>query len=205
MKSFLKSRTIQATILSVIGTIFVTGLVLTFPYWNPFSRLSETAIYYFAPDFNLSLNSAILAPANCWVNSFSSNRPDAFRCQTDQHEIFDPCFTMGAIGSMVVCPSSPYGDNKYFTVDHNNLPRNLDSSTTTANQYPWFIKLEDNTECKFMTGATLGIADMRLDYGCGQGKYTGILLPIIKDAKLQGIGCYIGTKIASCKLKEVWY
>src|SRR6185369_3010041 len=158
MKNFFKSRTIQGALLGIAGALFVTLLVNTFPFWNPFRDLSETIKYYFAPntEYVSGLDVAKLSPADCWEQSLSSNRPDSYRCIVGEG-IKDPCFTSEFQGSILTCPIDPYGHTEYFSVNISKLPVPPDVSSVKEDIPPWFIKLSDNTECQYDTGATSGV------------------------------------------------
>jgi len=198
MKNFLKSRTIQAAFIGLLGLLLVTF----FSYIISSGEEIKTSTYFFASDYKNTKNSTELPKAECWTNSLSTQRPDAYRCIVN-NEIHDPCFSDPINYSIISCPDDPYGDNHFFQVDVEKLPV-YDSSLEESNNSPWFIRLEDNTKCGFMTGATALIAGMRIDYGC-EKKYKALLLPIINDGELLKISCYKDSKISDCIIKEVWY
>ena len=202
MTNFLKSRTIQGAVIGIIGLLAVTVLTLTFPYWNPFAQPSATVQRYFAPEYGVAVDTRSLSAANCWIHSVVSDRPDAYRCSTDDG-LIDPCFTSGTEPSILACPINPYDQVKYYSVEDSQLEQ-LAVASSTGDQ-PWFIKLNDGTECNFDSGATSLVAGMRVDYMCNNNKYSGLLLPITNDGKVDYINCYIGTTISSCAIKETWY
>jgi hypothetical protein len=203
MNNFFKSRTIQGAIIGFIGLVLITALT----YWSQYSKFTTTNEFYYTDNLkeNLPNYTSKLSEADCWINSISSNRPDAFRCVVNDR-IFDPCFINPFYDSLLVCPTNPYKDRLYFKVNPDKLPRSeTEKLGKNIDNYPWNIKLVDDTECSFETGATALIAGMRIDYSCNNKKYDGLLLPIIKEDRLLKIKCYIGSKIENCDIKEVWY
>lgn len=165
----------------------------------------ETKKYYFTVN-NRSDNNSKLETVNCWVNSLSSVRPDAFRCMGNNY-IYDPCFTDNN-ENIVSCPNNP-ADSKtlfyaVFDKSEDTILENRYLKPNTANNYPWYIKLYDGSECSFYTGATDLVAGMRVDYGC-ENQEEFLLLPIIEAGSLYKISCFKDNKIQQCDVKEAWY
>lgn len=46
------------------------------------------------------------------------------------------------------------------------LPRGEANHGELLAAFPWAVELVDGSRCVFLTGATIGIAGMRLNYGC---------------------------------------
>lgn len=169
----------------------------------------ETATYYFTAGDKGELGDVKnLEKADCWINSIASNRSDAYRCMVTS-TTYDPCFINPFDYQSIVCPMDVSGGNKYFGVDSTEKIFNQRGERDSyIDKFPWYIKLSDDTECKFLTGGTNVIAGMRIDYACdGDSNIAYLLLPLTQEDSLLRIGCYKDKdyKIAYCDIKEAWY
>ena len=166
-----------------------------------------TTAYYYVADYKGSQDDAPnLKVADCWIQSLSSVRSDAYRCVSD-NSIMDPCFVDPVNFSVVACAAmTPYEDAEYFKVNSEGLPNLRGQDVPADKSKPWFIKLDDGTECRFITGASALVADMRMDYGCGEkGDTQYLLLPINRDNPVWQVSCYKDSRLEPCKIKEAWY
>lgn len=164
-----------------------------------------TETYYFANSFNASQENVLAAKeADCWIRSLSSNRSDAFRCMSENY-IYDPCFIDPFNQDIVVCPGNSIGDDEYFKAKIEKVA--YDQPINQEKGFPWFIRLYNGRDCRFITGATIEIADKRMDYLCDGSDETDnfLLLPITKDNELLKINCMSKDKIGECDIKEAWY
>lgn len=199
----------------IIGVLLgILSIVASFVVYY-FQRIDDmkpqTNSYYFTAENRGKLeDEKNLERANCWITSLASNRHDAFRCMV-VNTIYDPCFinAFDINFKTIVYPIDVSGNNKYFKVDSSEKIFNQKGETYgQIDKFPWYIKLSDNTECRFITGATNVIADMRIDYACyGDSNISYLLLPVSEVGVLMKIGCYKDKdyKIASCDIKEAWY
>lgn len=120
---------------------------------------------------------AVSAPkgASCWTFSIVAARSDAYRCMTDDHLIFDPCFVPSPVGEplRVLCPRTPDlttadlllahtppGD--LYETDRENRP----DPASAATRRPWLLELANGRVCVFTSGGTDQIADERVNYFC---------------------------------------
>ena len=97
----------------------------------------------------------------CWSASARDRRPSAWRCTAG-----DPCFS--GLAGRVVCPRLPLGSGRVVEVTLTApLPvgeANPDAPSTSGD--PWVIETTDGRTCEFLYGATFGIGDQRVNYGC---------------------------------------
>lgn len=104
----------------------------------------------------------------CWTGSVAVWRPNAWRCM-EGNRIHDPCFSSDEKATSVICVRDPTGDGK-------GIQMNLTRPLPTQERLPqgsraWFLVLQDGTKCGFLQGATAGINQRRLNYGCSDGWY----------------------------------
>lgn len=189
----------------VLGAIiiFLISVYFKIDLTNPNKdNVPETKSLFYANLQNISnLNDS--RKADCWVTSLSSNRSDAFRCSVD-NRIYDPCFENATgEGGFIVCPGEPHEKNleSFRIISRPEYNSEVDKGASV----PWYIILKNNQACRFLTGATTVVADRRLDYGCSEGIYDSLFLPMKEDGKVLEIGCSTEDRIESCPIKEVWY
>jgi hypothetical protein len=99
--------------------------------------------------------------------SLASARADAYRCTADSNPnaILDPCFVAGDV---LVCVEDPTQATPGTKLSVAELP---EANPATDETRPWFVELADGTMCGFLTGATGGVGDERLNYGCTDQTY----------------------------------
>ncbi len=183
----------------IIGTIIAVAIpMMIYLLQRNDAKSLNTNTYYYT-NTNTDINETNLQKANCWSTSMNSNRSDSYRCSVD-NSIYDPCFDVPFSISVIACPSEPYENNpEYFKIE--SRPR----SDVKVDESPWYIILDNNQECGYLSGATTSIADRRLDYGCDKGDYDSLFLPIENDSGKQKIGCLKKNRIEACLIREVWY
>ena len=93
--------------------------------------------------------------------SLALDRSDAWRCMVG-NEIFDPCFSLAQHAGRVICDADPTHPTGIVVV----LPGPLPTHAPAHNAQAWMLKLGDGTICGFLTGATGGVANQRINYGC---------------------------------------
>lgn len=163
-----------------------------------------TEEYYFAPNSFYLENSENLEAANCWSRSISVDRTDALRCVSD-NIIHDPCFSFPNQRNVVTCPESPFGEELYFKVTYDEGFDANEKEYREKPDSPWFLILSDGSNCRFITGASTGVAGMRADYSCDSEAIKYLLLPIDESRDTKTINCWTGRSIDQCKIKEIWY
>jgi len=139
--------------------------------------------------------------ADCWEGN--TNRSDEFKC-IDGNNIHTPCFLNYTDDTLIECPSDPYRSDKSMYFKLNDTRAKPRSANERIDQTPWFIKLDDGTECSYLSGATTVLANKRLDFGCNNKKTT-LYLPIEKVNDSFYIGCLRNNRVEKCLVEEVWY
>ncbi|MCC6314583.1 MAG: hypothetical protein IT337_11295 [Thermomicrobiales bacterium] len=123
--------------------------------------------------------------AVCDVSSAASpGRPDARRCITTDSQVLDPCFqnpfsAPGEAGAQLVCVNSPVATTATVVTLTESFaapaptPGSERDLADELFRMPWVLELADGETCGAMTGATIGFAGLRVNYGCTGG---GVLL-----------------------------
>lgn len=205
----IKLKIFIANFLKYFILAIVVAVLANLIYYRIITR--QTKEYSFASSlYDAKIETSKLPNIFCWTNSLTSMRPDAFRCMLDDY-IYDPCFLNNG-GGFVVCPTNPYNSFKYFNASFDNTSDSILDNRYTPEQYmkkihyPWYIKLYDGSECSFLTGATMLIGNMRMDYGCrDKDKSEFLLLPITESDSLSKVGCFKDNRVEQCSIKELWY
>ena len=120
----------------------------------------------------------------CWIGSLNANRPDAWRCATEEENtllILDPCF------ANLVNPDGELACvNADFSVTLLTLQTSLPEEFANdpgLNDLPLKVILDDGNECGLLLGATITVPldgqDQRVNYACTEG---GILVGLPNKA-----------------------
>jgi hypothetical protein len=148
--------------------------VATAPAAAQSPRPVSTDVRIFAP-----LNGGKLAPGlaaagpvrgKCFTASLATQgRPDAWRCSAG-NTILDPCFESQPPGEgPLACAVSPWSSQVRLLTPAEPVPRNEANQGDLLSQMPWALELADGSRCTYLTGATMAVAGMRLNYGCVGG------------------------------------
>jgi len=123
------------------------------------------------------------------------NRADAWRCIVG-NEIYDPCFSARPHATSVICDASPTKPAGFILKLAAPLPTHLPASDKQV----WMMRLGDGVMCGFLTGATGGIGQQRINYGCTDKSY------VLGDPQAQGKVWYAtqATLINSEKASAIW-
>lgn len=114
------------------------------------------------------------ARGHCWTGSISTQRRDAWRC-TVGNEIADPCFSVSAKSSSVVCPQGPWSHKGLEIELEKPLPiHSGNHAKPSVKLEPWALLLADGKRCMIATGATTAIEGHRLDYFCVNDRGGGL-------------------------------
>lgn len=188
----------------IIGSIL--SPLLIFVIQSSLSQKRQTKeFYYTVPIEKVFQDTNDFKKAKCWYVSLSTHRRDAYRCGSD-NLVIDPCFSPSNNGKIISCPSDPYKKPEYFKIDENDIPPIEDRESNEAlEKQPWYIKLYDGSECRFITGATALVANMRIDYACSGKNNKALLLPLVEKDGLVRINCLTGGAVELCDIKEAWY
>jgi hypothetical protein len=114
-----------------------------------------------------SLTVAARASGSCWTASLASaSRPDAWRCMAG-NSIHDPCF-VGPAGAdqVAACLQSPWSSRVTLLTLSGPLPGNAARPGNLLDGSPWALELASGERCTMLTGATWGVAGLRVNYGC---------------------------------------
>ena len=146
--------------------------------------LVRTDVRFFLPINQGGLNVGLAAVAeergSCHSGSLAdAGRPDAWRCSAG-NAILDPCFAspfaLPDDPGQLACAESPFTGDVVLLTPTEPLPVQ-DANQPFADypdQLPWALELANGEQCTLLTGATVGIATLRLNYGCaGQGSVIG--------------------------------
>jgi hypothetical protein len=164
----------RAPALAAIAAGLTTLLALLAPAFA--QPVAATQLRVFTPSVagRLAAGVEVIGHAEgpCFARSLASpGRPDAYRCEADA-AILDPCFhdPMGGAG-LLYCAPEPFSLEVVELAPVDGLPEPLDVPADP--DYPsaraWALVLEAGQRCTLLTGATAGIAGMRIDYGCDDG------------------------------------
>jgi hypothetical protein len=111
----------------------------------------------------------------CFAESAATEaRPDAWRCMAG-NRILDPCFEGVVQGrTAMACARSPWDARVIVLVPTEPLPRPGRPERPLLEGRPWAIELMDGARCTLLTGATSGVAGMRVNYGCEGGGVSAV-------------------------------
>ncbi len=144
-----------------------------------FAQSSPTQVRLFVPsagsDEVVGLTVSAERPGACFARSLASpERPDAYRCSSDDR-VLDPCFRDPVGGDdRLVCASGPHATEVMVLTLGEPLPPGLAAHAYDLDLRvgrPWVLELEDGRQCGALTGATTLVAGMRVDYGCDDGAW----------------------------------
>ncbi len=166
LRNVLALTTIAATLVAVLGS---ATPALAQP-------VAVTQLRVFTPSVAGRLTTGIEVvehvEGSCLARSLASpERPDAYRCEAGS-AILDPCFLDPMVGGAVLhCAREPFSLEVVELTVLQDLPER--SAEPIDPDYPsaraWALVLEGGQRCGLLTGATAGIAGMRIDYGCDDG------------------------------------
>jgi hypothetical protein len=102
----------------------------------------------------------------CWTTSIAAPANDmAWRCTTEQDEIFDPCFETKS--SQIVCRVDPEKLDSGFELKLEKPLPEVDRNPILSNSnLPWLVRLKNGITCMAMTGTAGYIDGERYYYWC---------------------------------------
>jgi hypothetical protein len=111
----------------------------------------------------------------CFAESIATEaRPDAWRCMAG-NRILDPCFEGTMQGrTALACARSPWEATVVVLVPTEPLPTARRPERPLIEGRPWALELTDGSRCTLLTGATSGVAGMRVNYGCQGGQASAV-------------------------------
>ncbi|NGN66723.1 hypothetical protein G5C51_22815, partial [Streptomyces sp. A7024] len=103
-----------------------------------------------------------------------SGRPDAWRCNADDGQILDPCFTGGPMDAQhhdVLCMADSPKKMLRFELAQQLPDPDEYGNSPAPGEYTgaYRIKLANGQTCGYMGGATTTVGGKRLNFGCPQG------------------------------------
>jgi len=165
--------------------IFSPGITL--PTYK--SSITTTERILFSPFLNNPEPPKTHGNANCWLRSFASPRPDAYRCSA-RHEVYDPCFAVAFRNNILVCPTAPWNsrylvlkavppladipreDAKLHVTNGLSHPSPVPSSITSIPHYVWAVELTNGARCFRLTGGAIGQENLTVDFVCSNNGQT---------------------------------
>jgi|688.fasta_scaffold681497_1 hypothetical protein len=106
-------------------------------------------------------------PGTCIAHSFANpGRMDAWRCRAS-NMVLDPCYEDD---NSLACIVSPWTHK--VAILELNVPINPHSSKKVdMHHLPWALELEGGQRCTYLSGTSLAIDKLRINYGCEGYKY----------------------------------
>ena len=147
-----------------------------------------------------------VAKINC-KSSLSATRNDAARCSLDgsfsMASIIDPCFLTISTNNLIFCPMNPYDESTIFELGQTEK----DVVYNEVSSSPWFVVLDDGTECTSNYGGTRAVADSSFDYDCNGNNFVNLVSPIDKEKSLWRIRCLRPNdkRLEFCSIKDAWF
>lgn len=130
---------------------------------KPAATVTETEVIYYVPEVPQTTQEG-----SCWTSSVST--PAGWRCMVG-NSIYDPCL-IATDGKTVVCGIDTPDEAEFALKLTEPLP--APDAPADMQEVPYKIELADGTTCGFMTGATTGYDDKRLNWGCDDADSSGI-------------------------------
>lgn len=102
----------------------------------------------------------------CWIGS--EKAAGAYRC-TAGNQIRDPCYASPADEESVVCATAPWNKTVVRITLTDALP---EPATPDVVPRVWALQLvAANRRCSWLSGGTLVVRGLRLNYACGSNRY----------------------------------
>ncbi|HEY1680555.1 MAG TPA: hypothetical protein VGF98_02805 [Candidatus Tumulicola sp.] len=150
----------------------IAACLFAFFSCSPACAASKTLVTFFSPwtsagTLRLDFHVVETVTGNCWTDSLSTSRGDAYRCMAHD-SIYDPCFAPTGHPHAVACSNDPFAKRVVLF----KLTKPLPSAPTPMTQFlqphnqPWGLRLTNGEKCFFETGATDAVHDERLNYQC---------------------------------------
>ena len=129
-------------------------------------------VFPFSASGNLAVRISARVHGRCFAASVAdSGRPDAWRCMSG-NRIYDPCFEgLEQNTAVVACLESPRTPAAVVLTPTGGVPRQAANKGVPLASPPWSLLLGNGASCGLFSGATFGLAGMRVNYGCANGGY----------------------------------
>jgi hypothetical protein len=149
----------------------------------------------------LGLRVSARVHGRCFAASAADpGRPDAWRCMS-VNRIYDPCFEgFGQSTAVVACLESPRASAAVVLTPTGGVPRQVANKGIPLASPPWSLSLGNGANCGLLTGATFGLAGMRINYGCTDGGY---LIGDVDRSQPQWRVFYLGRRATAAVLVSV--
>lgn len=156
----------------VVALLLAMGLVLLPMTASAQTTPTRTSVQYFLP-FNsggLVIGLAVTGrdTGSCFAGSAADpGRPDAWRCMGNTNQIHDPCFEnpYHTNPNVLACAQNPFDANVVLFTLTQPLPQAKANKSNTA-ALPWALALANGAQCTPLTGTSVLIAGIRVNYGC---------------------------------------
>ena len=159
-----------------LTTLFavVLGVLVEWVTAQPPPNATQMRVFTPFTTSGLSIGLAVTdgVRGSCFASSAADPaRPDAWRCEVG-NAIYDPCFT-NLDQTRLACAEEPFSANAVMLTLTKDLPADAAGREPNFNfkAMPWALELENGQACTPLTGATVPIAGMRINYSCGDDAY----------------------------------
>ena len=125
-------------------------------------QITETQVITYRPESVPDATETGTETGSCFTNAIGLGRADAWRCITEDSQIYDPCFQMDDAPT-IVCGVDPISGENGFVLE---LTEPLPAPDPGEQAMPWLVQLGDGTVCGLMGGTVPGGADWIAPYGC---------------------------------------
>lgn len=106
--------------------------------------------------------------ADCFSESLAAvGRPDAWRCMVE-NTIYDPCFALDE--THLMCRPNPIVDDIGTYIEVTEPLTEGTATETPENEQVWLFVLADGTYCTPLTGTSMVVDDVRVNYSCSNGE-----------------------------------
>jgi hypothetical protein len=160
-------RTVKRIVAVTIGSLFMTLV------FRPAAHAqSATKVVTFRP----VMPEGHPIEGSCWTGSIATDRPGAWRC-TAKNMIYDPCFTVPGVPSIVVCKDDPFAKQAVALKLINPLPP---EQKTRCKDCVWALELADGSTCTVAgTGTLAMVAGQPLRWDCANPSCSGSACPVV--------------------------
>lgn len=201
------AKTTRITLWSLAGIIFIGAILDADGRAGPATAQQALAptqvqlVLPFTAAGSLGLRISARVHGRCVGASVSdSGRPDAWRCMSG-NRIYDPCFEgFEQSTAVVACLESPRASAAVVLTPTGGVPRQVANKGSPLASPPWSLSLGNGASCALLTGATFGLAGVRINYGCTNGGY---LIGDVDRSQPQWRVFYLGPRATAATLVSV--
>lgn len=206
----IKPKNIRWEIVAAIAAILSVIVAISMPFvLQNIDNSKKTVINTYVFNKQLAADEmSNLEIIDCF-NSGEGMRQDSLAC-TNEHQILAPCFPfyIPTENDTVTCPDKPHKQARIYRQNKEAVEQETASDNRDrlfgAQPDPWYIFLFSGEECKRSRGATVVVANKRIDFGCDKNE-TILYLPVVNSGDgVYVISCLKNNVIQQCAIKEMW-